>query len=102
MSVTDFLDQHSWFSQSQDAIALMGRSVGPPDASKEWRLSYRELRESVRRVASGLARRGLRKGDVVLAYSTNCPEYVILVLAVYSLGGVMTHALGGCPAVFCS
>ncbi|XP_014663669.1 PREDICTED: 4-coumarate--CoA ligase 1-like [Priapulus caudatus] len=96
VSVTDFLDQYSWFSQRPDAIALIGRWVGQPHESNEWRLSYRELRETVRRVASGLARRGLRKGDVVLAHSSNCPEYLILVLAVYSLGAVMTHGLPGC------
>ncbi|XP_014662836.1 PREDICTED: 4-coumarate--CoA ligase 3-like isoform X2 [Priapulus caudatus] len=95
MSVNDFLEQHSWLNKPQDSIAVIGRSVGPPDASKEWRLSYRELRESVRRVASGLARRGLRKGDVVFVCSSNCPEYVITMLAVYSLGAVLTSAIPG-------
>ncbi|XP_014662829.1 PREDICTED: 4-coumarate--CoA ligase 4-like [Priapulus caudatus] len=95
ISVNDFLEQHSWLNKPQDSIAVIGRSVGPPDASKEWRLSYRELRESVRRVASGLARRGLRKGDVVFVCSSNCPEYVITMLAVYSLGAVLTSAISG-------
>ncbi|XP_014662830.1 PREDICTED: 4-coumarate--CoA ligase 1-like [Priapulus caudatus] len=98
MSVNDFLEQHSWLNKPQDSIAVIGRSVGPPDASKEWRLSYRKLRESVRRVASGLARRGLRKGDVVFVCSSNCPEYVITMLAVYSLGAVLTSAIPGSSA----
>ena len=40
-------------------------------------VTYRELDEAIRRVATGLARRGVRQGDVVAIYSPNCPEYVV-------------------------
>ena len=50
-------------------------------------LTYRQLEEAIRRAATGLARRGVRKGDVVAIYSPNCPEYVVAFHAVASLGG---------------
>ena len=53
-------------------------------------LTYRQLEEAIRRAATGLARRGVRKGDVVAIYSPNCPEYVVAFHAVASLGGVNT------------
>jgi len=51
-------------------------------------VSYRELAESVRRIASGLWKRGFRKGDVLALYSPNLPEYAIAFHAVALLGGI--------------
>ena len=53
-------------------------------------LTYRELRDSVSRAATGLARRGFRKGDVLAIYSPNLPDYAVAFLAAASLGGVVT------------
>jgi acyl-CoA synthetase (AMP-forming)/AMP-acid ligase II len=53
-------------------------------------VTYRQLTEAVRRAATGLARCGLRKGDVVAIYGPNCPEYVVVFHAVASLGGINT------------
>ena len=53
-------------------------------------VTYRELDEAIRRVATGLARRGVRQGDVVAIYSPNCPEYVVVFHAVASLGAINT------------
>src|SRR5262245_37018894 len=55
-------------------------------------VTYRQLEDMIRRAAAGLARRGLRKGDVVGIYSPNCPEYVVVFHAVASLGGINTTA----------
>ena len=55
-------------------------------------VTYEELREQVRRVASGLARRGIRKGDVVALCSPNCPEFAIAFHAVARLGAILTPA----------
>ena len=41
-------------------------------------------------VASALAERGLRKGDVFAIYAANSPEYAIAFHAVVSLGGIVT------------
>lgn len=53
-------------------------------------LTYAQLAEAVRRVAAGLHRRGLRKGDVFAIYSPNLPEYAVAFHAVASIGGILT------------
>jgi len=53
-------------------------------------LTYAEFEDAVRRVATGLHRRGFRKGDVLGIYSTNCLEYAIVFHAVAMVGGVNT------------
>jgi acyl-CoA synthetase (AMP-forming)/AMP-acid ligase II len=53
-------------------------------------LTYRDWAEGVRRVATGLAARGFRKGDVFAIYSPNVLEYAIVFHAVSLLGGINT------------
>jgi acyl-CoA synthetase (AMP-forming)/AMP-acid ligase II len=53
-------------------------------------LTYRDWANGVRRVATGLAARGFRKGDVFAIYSPNVPEYAIAFHAVSLLGGTNT------------
>ncbi len=52
--------------------------------------SYGQLAAAVRAVAAGLALRGFGKGDVLAIYSTGSPEYIITLLAVWSIGGATT------------
>ena len=61
-------------------------------------LTYAQLFDSVRRAASGLARRGLTKGDVLAVYSPNAPEYVVAFHAAVMLGGVVTTVNPLCTA----
>jgi acyl-CoA synthetase (AMP-forming)/AMP-acid ligase II len=53
-------------------------------------LTYGQLADAIRRAATGLARRGFRKGDVLAIYSPNVPDYAVVFNAVASLGGVNT------------
>jgi len=53
-------------------------------------LTFRQLADSVRRVALGLHQRGFKKGDVFAIYSPNLPEYAVIFHAVASLGGIIT------------
>jgi acyl-CoA synthetase (AMP-forming)/AMP-acid ligase II len=53
-------------------------------------LTYAGWAEAVRATAAGLARRGLRKGDVFAIYSPNAPEYAVFFHAVSLIGGVIT------------
>jgi acyl-CoA synthetase (AMP-forming)/AMP-acid ligase II len=55
-------------------------------------LTYRQLKEGVRRVAAGLAARGLKQGDVIAIYSPNLPEYALALLGAASIGVVTTTA----------
>jgi acyl-CoA synthetase (AMP-forming)/AMP-acid ligase II len=53
-------------------------------------LTYGALADGIRRVATALARRGFKKGDVFAIYSPNLPEYAIVFHAVAVLGGIVT------------
>ena len=55
-------------------------------------IGYAELDDLVRRCAAGLARRGLRPGDVVAICSPNVPEYAVAYLGVALAGGASTTA----------
>lgn len=60
------------------------------DASTGRTLTYRGWSDAVRKTAAGLARRGLRKGDVFAIYSPNLPEYAVAFHAVSLIGGIVT------------
>jgi acyl-CoA synthetase (AMP-forming)/AMP-acid ligase II len=81
VSVTEYVLRHA--ERLADKPALI---EGPSGRV----LTYAQLVDAVQRVATGLARRGLRKGDVAAIYSPNCPEYAVIFQAVASLGGVNT------------
>jgi acyl-CoA synthetase (AMP-forming)/AMP-acid ligase II len=53
-------------------------------------LTYNDLSAAARRMATGLAARGFRKGDVFAIFSPNLPEYAVTFLAVSMLGGINT------------
>src|SRR5262249_19151808 len=46
--------------------------------------------DGVQHAAASLAKRGLRKGDVVAICSANCPDYAIAFHAVALIGGIVT------------
>ena len=52
--------------------------------------SHAETARAVRRVAGGLAQRGIGRGDVVALCAPNAPEYAMAFHAVASLGAVCT------------
>jgi acyl-CoA synthetase (AMP-forming)/AMP-acid ligase II len=81
VSVTDHVLRH--VARLRDKPAIID---GPSGRT----LTYAQLAESIRRVATGLARRGFRKGDVFAIYSPNLPEYEVLFNAVALLGGINT------------
>jgi len=83
ISITDYVLRHA--DRLGDKPALID---GPSGRT----LTYRQLAEGIRRVATGLARRGFRKGDVFAIYSPNLPEYALIFNAVASLGGINTTA----------
>ena len=60
------------------------------DGPSERTLTYRGWAEGVQRVATGLAARGFRKGDVFAIFSPNVPEYAVAFHAVSLLGGINT------------
>src|SRR3954470_19473875 len=73
-----------WAEHKPDHDAL----VWAPREGDGRRWSYAELLADVRRIAVGLATRGIAKGDKVLLHSENCPEMVLSFLACATIGAV--------------
>jgi acyl-CoA synthetase (AMP-forming)/AMP-acid ligase II len=55
-------------------------------------LTHGQIAAGARRVATGLARRGLAKGDVLAIYSSNLPEYALAFHGAVMAGGIATTA----------
>jgi acyl-CoA synthetase (AMP-forming)/AMP-acid ligase II len=55
-------------------------------------LTFGDVESGARRIASSLARRGFRKGDVFAIFLPNVPEYALVFHGVLMLGGVVTTA----------
>jgi long-chain acyl-CoA synthetase len=53
------------------------------------RWSYRELGAEAARVAAGLALRGIAKGDRVVLYLGNLPEFIVVLYALQRLGAIV-------------
>ena len=53
------------------------------------RISYREMNELTDRLAAGLAKLGVKKGDRVGLFIPNTPQFVMAYFAVLKLGGVV-------------
>lgn len=73
-----------WAGRKPDHPAL----VWAPRDGGGRRWSYAELFTDVRRVAAGLAARGVGSGDRVLIHAENCPEMVLAWLGCAALGAV--------------
>jgi acyl-CoA synthetase (AMP-forming)/AMP-acid ligase II len=81
VTITDYVFRHATRLASKPALI---------DAPTGRTLTYGQLVEGARRVATGLSRRGFGKGDVLAIYSPNLPEYAIVFHAVAMLGGINT------------
>jgi malonyl-CoA/methylmalonyl-CoA synthetase len=71
--------------RSPGKLALQFRGAGQDGVD----LTYAELYTAVERLATGLEKWGLRKGDRVAFFLSNRPEFVIAYLAVIRLGAIM-------------
>ncbi|HYW72787.1 MAG TPA: 4-coumarate--CoA ligase family protein [Pyrinomonadaceae bacterium] len=81
VSLTDFI--FGSISEFHERTALIDGLTGRA-------LTYREFADSVRRVASSLAHKGFKQGEVFAIFSPNCLDYAIIFHAVAMLGGVNT------------
>jgi acetyl-CoA synthetase len=69
------------------------------DDGKETRsLTYKDLYEEVNRLAAGLQKLGVKKGDRVAIYMPMIPELAVALLAVTRLGAAHTVVFGGFAA----
>ncbi len=59
------------------------------------RITYRELRDSVSKLAGGLSSLGVRKGDTVIIYMPMIPQALIAMFACARLGVIHSVVFGG-------
>ncbi|MCG8690841.1 MAG: acyl--CoA ligase, partial [Minwuiales bacterium] len=78
-TLSGWLDRHADASPDNPAIRTADATI-----------AYGDLAERVARLAGGLSRAGVRRGDVVGVQLPNIPEYLIAYLAIARLGAVMT------------
>jgi long-subunit acyl-CoA synthetase (AMP-forming) len=69
-------------------VDRLGGDLAIRDEAREVELSWTELRDRVHRIAGGLAKLGLQKGDTVAIMLNNRWEFIPCDLAAVSLGGV--------------
>ena len=79
LSVPELFDQIAGKYGNRTALIFYGKKI-----------SYRELKESVDRMATALAGLGIKKGDAVAIYLLNSPQYVIAYFAALRLGAKVT------------
>jgi len=60
-----------------------------PEVGLDLRLSYREYRDEVDRLAKGLLALGIQKGENVAVWATNVPEWILLEMALAKIGAVL-------------
>lgn len=80
LTVGGLLDQIADKYPENDALVYAERGL---------RYSYREFNEVCRRVAKGLLRLGVKKGDHLSIWACNVPEWVILQFATAKIGAVL-------------
>ncbi len=69
-----------------DRTAIIYKLESKPEIA----ISYRQLHDQVARLAAWMKDQGLKSGDVVAGFVTNCPEAIVAMLATTALGGVWT------------
>jgi fatty-acyl-CoA synthase len=94
------------YASGTSEIPLIGRTIGDDllntarrlgehealvDVPSGRRWSYHELNESVDRVASGLLRSGVVKGDRVGIWAPNCAEWVLVQYAAARIGAILVN-----------
>jgi len=80
ITIGGLLDQMAERFPGNDALVYVDRGL---------RYSYLEFNEVCRRVAKGLLKLGVKKGDHVSIWATNVPEWVILSFATAKIGAVL-------------
>ena len=72
-------------------VARCGDSLALVSCHQSKRYTWRELRDAANAVARGLASLGIRRGDRVGLWSTNCAEWVLVHLACARAGAVLVN-----------
>jgi long-chain acyl-CoA synthetase len=75
--------------QSPNHPAMIFGGIAPLLGEQHRHITYGELDSLVERFAAGLQQLGLQKGERVVLYMPNCPQYVIAYYATLRAGGIV-------------
>jgi long-chain acyl-CoA synthetase len=92
-TLNDIIEESAAKFGNKDALIIK-----PGFRTRAW--SYRDLADLVPRVARYLAENGVKKGDRVLTFGVNRPEYGIAILAALRLGAIIVPLDVNSPAEF--
>ncbi|MGH9833908.1 MAG: AMP-binding protein [Blastocatellia bacterium] len=84
LTIGDLMDQRADEAPDKEALVF-----NYPEIGLNLRMSYRECRDEVNRLAKGLMAIGVEKGDHVAVWATNVPEWIFLQLALAKIGAVI-------------
>jgi acetyl-CoA synthetase len=80
------------------AVADLGAVVYEDEGGEVERLTYRQLAAAVDRVAAGLRRTGIVKGDAVGVFLPMCPQAVVAAYAIAKVGALYVPLFSGFAA----
>ncbi len=63
----------------------------PAISFKGTKMTYKELLNNVKRCATALQQKGVKKGDRVALMLSNCPEYIIAYYGILCAGGIVVQ-----------
>lgn len=77
MNIADMLDKNNIFFPDTEALVYEGKSY-----------TYHAYWQTVKRLANAFTKLGVKRGDKVAIFLTNCPEFLFTYYAAQTLGGV--------------
>ena len=84
LTIGDLLDRQAAAQPDKEALVYHY-----PELGLCLRLTFREYRDEVNRLAKGLLALGINRGEHVAVWATNVPEWVFLELALAKVGAVL-------------
>ena len=91
VTIGDLFDRQCQASADKEALVY-----NYPEIGLDLRLTYRQYKEEVTRLAKGLLALGIEKGEHVAVWATNVPEWVLLEIALAKIGAVLVTVNTNC------
>ncbi|HZO75215.1 MAG TPA: AMP-binding protein [Ktedonobacteraceae bacterium] len=83
-TIGEMLDRQAAIRPDKEALVY-----NYPEIGLDLRLSFRQYRDEVDRLAKGLLALGIQKGEHVAVWAPNLPEWILLQIALARIGAVM-------------
>ena len=91
LTIGELFDRQCEASADKEALVY-----NYPEIGLDLRLTYRQYKNEVDRIAKGLLALGIEKGEHVAVWATNVPEWVILEIALAKIGAVLVTVNTNC------